>query len=203
MKYDYQITRRDSAYQGFFRLDRVHIRHERYAGGYQEVVRECFERGNAAAVIPYDPALDEIVLIEQFRVGGVDNPAGPWMIEVVAGILGADETPEAVVRRETVEESGCVLGVVEPVCEFVLSPGGCSERIFLFCGQVDASEVSGIHGLRSEGEDIRVMSVGFDEAMEWLNQGKLSSAISIIALQWLALNRDDLRERWALTPSQS
>ena len=196
MKYDYQITKRDAAYQGFFRLDRVHIRHERYAGGYLEVVRECFERGNAAAVIPYDPVLDEIVLIEQFRVGGVDSPAGPWMTEVVAGILEADETPEAVVRRETMEESGCVLERVEPVCDFVLSPGGSSERIFLFCGRVDASQAKGIHGLGVEGEDIRVMSVGFDQAMEWLDQGKLRSAISIIALQWLALNRDDLRQRW-------
>ena len=82
------------------------------------------------------------------------------------------------------------------MCEFVLSPGGSSERIFLFCGRVDASQATGIHGLGAEGEDIRVLSVGFDEAMQWLRNGKIDSAISIIALQWLALNRKDLRKRW-------
>ena len=86
---------------------------------------------------------------------------------------------------------------VEFVSEFVLSPGGCSERIFLYCGRVDAGEAGGIHGLADEGEDIRVLSVAFDGAMGWLREGKITSAISVIALQWLALNRDYLRQRWA------
>ena len=196
MKYDFEIKQRESGYDGFFRLDRLHIRHELFAGGYTEVVRECFERGNAAAVIPYDPVLDRIVMIEQFRVGGIGSPGGPWMVEVVAGIVDPGEAPEAVVRREAVEESGCALDTVEYITEFVLSPGGCSERIFLYCGRVDASKAVGLHGLANEGEDIRVLSVGFDEAMTWLGQGKVNSAISIISLQWLALNREDLRARW-------
>lgn len=196
MKYRFEIERRESGYEGFFRLDRIHVRHDLYAGGSTKIVRECFERGDAAAVIPYDPVLDEIVMIEQFRVGGIANPDGPWMIEVVAGIVEVGETPLAVVRREAIEESGCRVSSVELISEFVLSPGGCSERIFLYCGRVDASKAGGIHGLVEEGEDIRVLRVGFDQSMRWLSEGKVNSAISIIALQWLALNRDDLRHRW-------
>ena len=118
------------------------------------------------------------------------------MTEVVAGIVEPGESPESVVRREALEEAGCSLNTVEFICEFVLSPGGCSERIFLYCARVDASEASGIYGLAHEGEDIRVLSVAFVEAMEWLRQGKINSAISLIALQWLALNREELISRW-------
>ena len=196
MNYEFFVRQREPGYQGFFRLDRLHIRHELFAGGYADIVRECFERGNAAAVIPYDPVVDKIVMVEQFRVGGIGSPGGPWMVEVVAGIVEPGESPEAVVRREMVEESGCKLIALEEIGDFVLSPGGCSERIFLFCGRVDASQASGIHGLADEGEDIRVLSVEFEEAMHWLQSGKVKSAISIISLQWLALNRQELRARW-------
>ena len=196
MKYSFKVKRRQTGYDGFFRVDRLHIRHELFAGGYAQIRRECLERGNAAAVIQYDPVRDEVVMVEQFRVGGIGSAGGPWMIEVVAGIVEPGETPEAVVQREAVEESGCAVSEVEFVSEFVLSPGGCSERIFLYCGRVDAGEAGGIHGLADEGEDIRVLSVAFDEAMGWLREGRITSGISIIALQWLALNRNDLRARW-------
>ena len=197
MKYNFEVKHRHTGYDGFFRLDQLHIRHELFSGGFAEIRRECLERGNAAAVIQYDPVRDEVVMVEQFRVGGIGSPGGPWMLEVVAGIVEPGETPEAVAQREAVEESGCTVSRIEFVCEFVLSPGGCSERIFLYCGRVDASEVGGIHGLADEGEDIRVLSVAFDGAMGWLREGKITSAISVIALQWLALNRDYLRQRWA------
>ena len=79
MKYDFAVKRREVGYEGFFRLDRVHVRHELFSGGYTEVVRECFERGDAAAVICYDPRLDRIVMVEQFRVGGPQEPG--WSMD--------------------------------------------------------------------------------------------------------------------------
>ncbi len=196
MKFQFDVLEQEHCYRGFFRLDRYRIRHELFDGGSVEIVREVFERGHAAAVLPYDPVLDRVVFIEQFRIGAIRRRGGPWLLEFVAGIIEPGEDPAQVVRREAVEEAGCEIGTLEPVSEFILSPGGCSEQIYLFCGRVDASRAGGIHGLDHEGEDIRVSAVGFDEAMRFLEAGKIGNATTIIALQWLALNRDALRERW-------
>jgi ADP-ribose diphosphatase len=159
-------------------------------------VREVFERGHAAAVLPYDPVRDQVVMVEQFRIGALDAPEGPWLLEIVAGIIAPGETPQEVVRREAVEESGCTLLGLEPICEYLVSPGGTSERIHLFCGQVDASQADGIHGLAEEAEDIRVVVLSTDAAIAHLHAGKIRAAAPIIALQWLLLNRDQLRHRW-------
>lgn len=194
---DYRILTHEVAYQGFFRIDRFRLRHQLFAGGWtEELIRELFERGHAAAVLPYDPALDELVLVEQFRIGALQAPGGPWLLEIVAGIIDPGEQPEQVVRREAVEEAGLTLGETEFICDYLVSPGGTSERIALFCGRVDASDAGGIHGLEAEGEDIRVSRVSYEQATEMLASGRLNSASAIIAMQWLMLNRTRLREQW-------
>lgn len=188
------ILNRETEFQGFFRLDSYRLRHRLFNGEMsRELHRELFERGHAAAVLPYDPVRDGVVLIEQFRIGALEAEGGAWLIETVAGIIESDESPEEVVRREAVEEAGCILQAVEHICDYLVSPGGTSETISLFCGVVDATGVEGIHGLADEGEDIRVEAVPFATAWEWLEQGIINSASPIIALQWLALNRDRLR----------
>ena len=80
------------------------------------LVRELFERGHAAAVLPYDPVTDRVLMIEQFRIGALAAPGGPWLLEIVAGVIDPGEIPEEVVRRETVEETGCHLQKVVPIC---------------------------------------------------------------------------------------
>lgn len=191
------ILDRTTCYEGFFRIERYHLRHRLFNGGWsRELVREVFERGHAAAVLPYDPVLDRVVLIEQFRIGALQAPGGPWLVEIVAGIIEAGETPEEVVRREAVEESGCHIHDLTPICEYLVSPGGTSERISLFCGRVDASQADGVHGLAEEEEDIRVMALTTDEAIAQMQAGVIQSAAPIIALQWLMINRDQLRRRW-------
>jgi ADP-ribose pyrophosphatase len=188
-------------YQGFFRLERYRLRHRLFSGAWsREMVREVFERGHAAAVLPYDPGRDQVVLVEQFRIGALRAPEGPWLLEIVAGIIEPGETPEEVVRREAIEESGCVLQDVVPICDYHVSPGGTTERIALFCGKVDAAHIGGIHGLAEEAEDIRVLVVPADEAIALLHAGKILSAAPIIALQWLLLNREALRRRWGAVP---
>ncbi len=86
--------------------------------------------------------------------------------------------------------------LLEPVADYLVSPGGTSERITLYCGKVDATYLGGIHGIAEEHEDIRVMVVPFRQAMALLHQGRINSAAPIIALQWLAMNREQLRRRW-------
>lgn len=199
MRYQYQIIDKTLCYKGFFRVERYRLRHELFAGGPGgEITRELFERGHAAAVVLYDPDMDSVVMVEQFRIGALDSPGKPWMLEFVAGIVEKGETPEAVVRRESVEEAGCAADDLIPIATCTLSPGACSERMHLFCARVDASRAGGIHGLRDEGEDIRVHVLRFDEAFAMLEAGDISSATPIIGLQWLALNRVRLREKWSV-----
>lgn len=193
----HRILKHEVAYQGFFRIERYQLSHQLFAGGWgKELTRELFERGHAAAVLPYDPDLDAVVLVEQFRIGALEAPIGPWLLEIVAGIIEPGEQPEEVVKREAQEEAGLQLAETEFICDYLVSPGGTSERIALYCGRVDASEAGGIHGLEEEGEDIRVTRVAFSEATELLASGRLNSASIIIAMQWLMLNRQRLRKLW-------
>ena len=195
------ILEKTACYQGFFRLDRYRLRHRLFSGVWSRaLVREVFERGHAAAVLPYDPMRDQVVLVEQFRIGALEAPGGPWLLEIVAGIIEPGETPEEVVRREAVEESGCTIQEVIPIYEYLVSPGGTSERITLFCGKVDAARAGGTHGATDEDEDIRVVVMSADAAFAQMQAGKINAAAPIIALQWLWLNRDQVRRRWGATP---
>jgi ADP-ribose pyrophosphatase len=193
-----EILDKTVCYDGFFRLERYRLRHRLFSGAWSRVLtRELFERGHAAAVLPYDPALDVVVLVEQFRIGALEAPGGPWLLEIVAGVIDhPGETPEDVVRREAVEEANCQIQELVHICDYFVSPGGTSERISLFCGRVDAAGAGGLCGLAAEEEDIRVLVVPFAEAIEQLHAGKINSAAPIIALQWLQLNHDQLRARW-------
>jgi len=193
----YRILEHDIVWQGFFRIDRFRLQHQLFVGGWGEpLTRELFDRGHAAAVLPYDPVADELVLLEQFRIGALEAPGGPWLTEVVAGIIEPGEQAEQVVRREAVEEAGLTLGRSEFICDYLVSPGGTSERIAVFCGEVDANGAGGIHGLVEEGEDIRVTRVSYSDAVTMLADGRFNSASIIIAMQWLMLNRERLRDGW-------
>ncbi len=204
MNHRFEILDKAICYSGFFRMEKYRLRHEQFAGGWSpEITRECLERGHAVAVLPYDPETDQMVLVEQFRVGALEFPGGPWLLEIVAGIIDhPGETTEEVARRETVEEAGCTLLDLVPICHYLVSPGGASESITLFCGRIDASTIApGVRGVVAEHEDIQVHVVTRAEAMALLHAGRINSAAPIIALQWLELNRPALLERWGIAPS--
>lgn len=194
---DVEILEQRVTHQDFFRMEKFRLRHRLFSGEMSAPIsRELFERGHAAALLLYDAQRDEVVLLEQFRIGALNAPGGPWLVEIVAGVIDSDETPGEVARREALEEAGCQVEEMELICEYLVSPGGTSERISLFCGRVDSSKVGGIHGLAEESEDIRVSAVPFTQAWQWLEEGTINSASPIIALQWLRMNREQLRQRW-------
>lgn len=198
MNTDVEILEKTVCFEGFFRIERYRLRHRLFSGDWSHpLVRELFERGHAAAVLPYDPIRDEVVLIEQFRVGALNAPGGPWLMEIVAGIIEADETTEDVVKRESIEEANCIITDLIPLYNFLVSPGGTTESVALFCGRVDTTHAGGVHGASEEGEDIKVHVVAVDTALALLQAGKINSVSAIIALQWLALNRDHVRTIWA------
>lgn len=195
---DVDVIEKTTPFQGYFQIDRYRLRHRRHDGGWtREMVREVFERGHAVGVLPYDPATDSVLLIEQFRVGAYAAEMPAWQVEVVAGIIDDGETPEQVAVREAQEEAGCALTDLAFMCKYLVSPGGATETRTLFCGRADLSGAGGHHGLLEEDEDIRAFVLPADEALRLLDEGKVSNAVTIIALQWLALNRAALRRRWS------
>jgi len=193
----WSVVSRKSLYRGFFKLNVFDLKHDLFAGGESTVLtRELLERGHAAAVLPYDPVRDEIVLIEQFRIGAGDDPSGPWMIEIIAGLQEPDETAEQVIYREAVEEAGCEITNIIPIHHYYSSPGSSDEQIKIYFACTETSGLGGVHGVDEEGEDIRVHVISADTAFDWLDQGRIDSALPIIALQWFRLNREKIRRQW-------
>lgn len=193
---DYKILHQNTAYNGFFKIEKLKIQYDKFTGGQIEPqTREVFERGHAAAVIPYDPIRDAILWIEQFRPGALQANFNPWVIETIAGMIEPNETPEEVIIRESIEEAGCKIKNIEKISSYLVSPGGTSEVIHLFCAQADTSDIERHHGLIGEGEDIRTHVLSFAESLKWYQAGKLNSATPMLAMQWLILNRDRLRAR--------
>ncbi|XOV80690.1 MAG: ADP-ribose diphosphatase [Aestuariibacter sp.] len=195
-KQDVQIVETDRVYNGFFKVDKLYVKHKLFSGGWTgEIAREIFERGHAVAMLPYDPVRDEIVLIEQFRVGALDTVATPWLLEIIAGMIDEGEEPDDVCRREAMEEAGLTVGKLVKIMQYLPSPGGMTESIHLYIGAVDATNAGGIHGLESENEDIRVHRLPRLKVLQMLKAGKFDNSAIIIALQWFALNFDDIKKQ--------
>lgn len=196
-KNDVEIIARETLYSGFFSMDLYRFRHRLFNGEMSgEIRREIFERGHAAVLLPFDPVRDEVVLVEQIRIAAYDVSESPWLLEMVAGMIEEGETVEDVARREALEEAGLVVGRTRPVLSYLASPGGTSERLSIMVGEVDATTAEGIHGLADENEDIRVHVVSREQAYQWVEEGKIDNAASVIALQWLQLHYQTLRHEW-------
>ena len=201
---DVDIVERASGFDGFFKLQQLHLRHKRFDGSWSELFqRELCLRGDAVGVLLYDPALEAFALVEQLRIGALGRSQSPWLLEIVAGMLDKpDESKAAVARRETAEEAGLEIDAITPMLEYFCSPGGSSEFFSLFCAKVDLAQVqSAIFGVADEHEDIRLHIVKVDDALQYLQQGIINNAMTVIALQWFQLHRAQLPELWAKLPA--
>ncbi|MBJ7222447.1 MULTISPECIES: ADP-ribose diphosphatase [unclassified Brenneria] len=194
---DVEIIAREKLYNGFFSLVRYRFRHRLFNGEMSdEVSREIFERGHAVVLLPYDPVRDEVVLVEQIRIAAYDTSVSPWLLELVAGMIEPGESLEQVARREAQEEAGLSVGRCRQIISYLASPGGTSERLAVMVGEVDTRTAAGIHGLAEENEDIRVHVVSREQSYQWVEEGIIDNAASVIALQWLALHHEKLRKAW-------
>ena len=197
--FDYQVELiyEQSLSAGFLPLYAYRLRHQKFVGGWSgEMVRECLQRGAAVAVLLYDSGRDQLVMVEQFRIGALDTMAKPWLLEVVAGLLEPGEETATVAERETTEETGCSVQKLELICESFSSPGCTTEKVVLYCGQIDSQQAGGVHGVATEDEDIRVQVLSREHAWDLLQQGQIIDAKTIIALQWLQLNYQRLQHEW-------
>jgi ADP-ribose pyrophosphatase len=203
---DILIDRQETVWNRRFALQLVGFRQRRFDGTLSAPREwELLRRGRAAAVLPYDPVLDMVVVIEQFRLPAHAAGLPGVMTELAAGLVDGDETPEATIRRESVEEMGLELGAMERIGDFLLTPGGCDEVCTLFAGRVDLGAWSGaigpggllgVQGLASEHEDIRVRALPAADVIEQAIAGAYPNSVATLGLLWFGLRRDWLRERW-------
>lgn len=199
---DLRVESDDQVWTGRFPLHLVRFRNRRFDGEWSKTrTWELWHRGRAAAVLPYDPVQDAVVLTEQFRLPALAAGVDPVMVEVPAGLCDGGEDPARTARREVEEEANLHVTALERIGDFVLTAGGADERCALFAGRVEAPEagpdgVIGTAGLASESEDIRVRRMPASDAIARAIGGDYPNAVTSLALLWLAARRDWLRERW-------
>ncbi|HSZ94441.1 MAG TPA: NUDIX domain-containing protein [Acetobacteraceae bacterium] len=199
---DVQVSSERRVWNGRFPLDEVRFRHRRFDGSLSgERTWEVWRRGRAAAVLPYDPAVDVVVLIEQFRLPALVAGLDPVLVELPAGLCDYGEEPETTARRETMEEMGLAVGAMQRIGGFLLTPGGADELCELYVGRVQAPRagadgIAGHAGMANEHEDIRVRVWPAERAIEAALNGRLTNSVTMIGLLWLAAQRPALRKEW-------
>ncbi|MGB5948497.1 MAG: NUDIX domain-containing protein [Parvibaculum sp.] len=191
---DVDIRSRELIGRGWGKLERFTFRHRRFDGSWSDLVtRDMYTIGEVAMVIPYDPALDAVVLIEQFRACGLVYDEATWLFEAVAGIVDPGETPLEVAHREALEETGCVIGEPVHITTAWSSPGGYGERTHIYAARADLSRIGGIHGLAHEHEDIRAVVVPLAEAQAATMDGRIRDAKTFLMIQWLSANKTKIK----------
>lgn len=171
----------------FFKVEEAHLRFELFSGKMSQLVRRLsLERGDSAAVLVFNQTTDKLILISQFRYPTYKNNDG-WIIESIAGMIDPGETPEESARREVQEETGLDIDAFEHIATFYPSPGGSSERIYLFYSEVsgEKAKYKKTSGLIGHGEDIKAVEITLADALAKIKSGKIVDAKTIIGIYWL------------------
>lgn len=187
-------------YARYFGIEEHALRHRRFDGSMSDVVeRAVFTMGDAVTVLPFDPRSRKVLLIEQFRAGPhARRDPRPWCLEVVAGRCDAGEVTEATARREACEEAGVELGRIERIAGYYTSPGAVAEHVTAYVGEADLEAAGGVYGLPEEHEDIRVLVLPLEEALELVAEGEVNVGPLLVSLLWLAGQADRLASAWAV-----
>jgi ADP-ribose pyrophosphatase len=181
------ILSREYLFRGFIQVEKVSLRHRLFQqSDYTSVIhRELIQRPEAAGVLIYNDQQQKFALIEQFRIGAMDDQESPWQLEVIAGVLDGDESPESCIRRESLEESGCELQQLQHLFSFYPSAGACAELFHLYSAEAILPEQGGVFGVADEGENIQLHILDYADIRSLLTHGRLRNAPVIMALQWL------------------
>ena len=181
-----EILNRRVVFDDVFKIEEVRLRFERFNGQMSDPVRRLvFERGDSAAALLLNRDTQKVILIKQFRYPTYEKGPG-WLCEVVAGMVDQNEPPEETIRREVHEEIGYQVGDLQPIATFYVSPGGSSERIWLYYAEVgEADRVAAGGGRAAEHEDIEQVELSLPELWTAIEEGKIMDAKTLIAVQWL------------------
>ncbi|MBF0142033.1 MAG: NUDIX domain-containing protein [Magnetococcales bacterium] len=200
---DVELLGREVRHEGFLRLVVLKLRHRLFAGGWSRVLeREVVERPQSSVVLPYDPVRDEVVVLEQFRPGTFASGRPCWQWEPVGGLLAPGESPLELARRETREETGLEPIALEPMGEFLVTPGITTEIVHCYCARVDTSRAGGLFGCPEEDEDIRVRVLSLAEVEAILADWRFGYGITWICWSWLVTHRRRLLRHWGLDCGQ-
>ncbi|MDQ8934161.1 NUDIX domain-containing protein [Acinetobacter rudis] len=184
---DVTIEKTETIFKGFLHIERVSLRHRLFDQTEfgPQLTREIVHRKQAAGVILYDHQQQKFALIEQFRIGAIQDSTSAWQLEVIAGILDGDETAEDCIQREAIEESGCQAHNLQHLFSFYPSAGACDEIFHLYSASTTLPLEGGIFGLETEGENIKLHIIDYKHLDQLLNSQRLRNAPVIMALQWL------------------
>lgn len=193
---DFPILKARPPHGQFFRFQNVDVSHRTFAGG-QSVPhkRDAFIGIDAAVILPYDPARDRFLLVEQARLGPrLRHDPNPWMLEPVAGIVDARETPEQAALRECHEEAALDIRVLEPAGSFYVSPGASTDYFYTYVGLCDLPQTDPyLGGLPGEGEDLRLHPMSFDDAMALADSGEIATGPALYLLYWVMRHKARLQ----------
>ncbi len=192
VKKEVVLLKEEKVFSGYCQVKKYNLQFPLFKGGLSNPVsRELIHRAPAVAVLLYDPKHNKVVMVEQLRMGALEEES-PWLLEIVAGVCDGEEDLEVAARREVQEETGCNVLSLRPIFSYLTSPGILDEKIFIYCAEVVAPATGEVHGLVEEGEDIKIHVLSVEEVFELLSSGKIISSPAVIALQWLKLNRASL-----------
>ena len=187
-----QVENIQREYLGFFALNQISLKYSQFDGGISELKNRVILMGSEASLIlPYDPVLDKVLLVEQFRIGPFcRGDRAPWVFEPVAGIIEVGETPEEAAKREVFEEAGLEVTQLVKMGSGYPNPGEATSYFYNYIAIVDLSEYSpGIYGAKNEGEDIRTHVIDFNTVLNWSVSNKLRVLPLNTMVLWLALNK--------------
>ncbi|MEU3493528.1 NUDIX domain-containing protein [Kitasatospora cineracea] len=186
---DVRVREVELTSQGWHVLRRTTFDYRGRDGRWTTQQRETYDRGNGAAVLPYDAARGTVLLTRQFRYPAYVNghPDG-MLVEAAAGLLDADD-PVTAVRRESLEELGVELGPLTHVLDAYMSPGSVTERLHCYAAPYRPADRTGRGGgLAEDGEDIEVLELPFAEALAMTRDGRIADGKTVLLLQWAALD---------------
>ena len=184
-----QILKTEILSDNWYTLKKVTYNYLKKDGSRQMQSREAYDRGNGATILLYNKENRTVILTRQFRMPTFinGNPSG-MMIEACAGLLDKDN-PEECIKRETEEETGYKVSEVKKVFEAYMSPGSVTEILYFFVAEYSAAmKVNDGGGVADEQEDVEVIELDFDKAMQMLNTGEINDAKTIILLQYAKLH---------------
>ena len=195
---DVEVHSLSHGYAKFFAVEDYVLSHRKFNGGVSDPLsRAAFVSGDAVVILPYDPAQDTVLLVEQFRTGLLARgDRNPWSLEGVAGRIDAGETPEAAGRREGEEEAGVAFHALLQGPSYYPSPGAKAEFLYNYVGLCDLSQrPTGGGGLEEEGEDIRAHIIPFPQLMALIDSGEINNGPLVVLAYWLARERDKIRAK--------